>query len=66
MHECIPLPAPSPIIAALSMPVHWYYNPSDITRDYGGPIARFEAPKVSGSRTDGAGDLRGCIGVLVP
>jgi len=28
------------------MPVHWYYNPGDILRDFGGPIARYEAPKV--------------------
>jgi ADP-ribosyl-[dinitrogen reductase] hydrolase len=29
---------------SLSMPVHWYYNPQDITRDYG-RITDFQAPK---------------------
>lgn len=29
---------------SLSMPVHWYYNPSDIVHDYG-KIVDFQAPK---------------------
>jgi ADP-ribosyl-[dinitrogen reductase] hydrolase len=29
---------------SLSMPVHWYYSPSDITRDFG-RITDFQAPK---------------------
>jgi len=29
---------------ALSMPVHWYYDPQDIVRDYGG-IRGYEAPR---------------------
>lgn len=35
--------APSPL-AALSMPVHWYYNPADIRADYG-VIDRYLAPR---------------------
>ncbi len=31
------------IADALSMPVHWYYNPSDITHDFPGGVQRFEA-----------------------
>ena len=31
------------IADALSMPVHWYYNPGDITREFPGGIRRFEA-----------------------
>jgi hypothetical protein len=50
--------------AALSMPVHWYYNPADIARDYGGPIARYEAPKVRGG--GGCGGCACCCCPLVP
>ncbi|KAM8872681.1 uncharacterized protein ACB058_004536 isoform 1-T2 [Synchiropus picturatus] len=32
---------------AMSMPVHWYYDVRDITRDFGGPISKFENPPVS-------------------
>ena len=46
---------------ALSMPVHWYYNPSHITRDFG-RITTFQAPKAAHpssimtlSNTGGAG-----------
>jgi len=46
---------------ALAMPVHWYYNPNDIKKDYGG-ITKYEAPKLehpssimSLSSTGGAG-----------
>lgn len=46
---------------ALSMPVHWYYNPTDIDRDFG-RITGFVAPKarhpssiMSLSNTGGAG-----------
>lgn len=31
------------IADALSMPVHWYYNPGDITREFPCGIRRFEA-----------------------
>ncbi|XP_038050237.1 uncharacterized protein LOC119723584 isoform X2 [Patiria miniata] len=30
---------------ALSMPVHWYYDPDDIRRDYGDWLSGFVAPK---------------------
>lgn len=49
------------IADSLSMPVHWYYNPSDIVKDYG-RITTFQAPKerhpssiMSLSNTGGAG-----------
>lgn len=29
---------------ALSMPVHWYYNPSDIKRGYGSWLTGYVAP----------------------
>lgn len=29
---------------AFSMPVHWYYNPDDIKRDYGKWLRGFTAP----------------------
>ncbi|XP_067669413.1 uncharacterized protein [Haliotis asinina] len=29
---------------AISMPVHWYYNPQDIKRGYGGWLTKYEAP----------------------
>ena len=29
---------------ALAMPVHWYYNPDDIQRDYGGWLTGYRAP----------------------
>ncbi len=42
---CAPTPAAGIFIAdALSMPVHWYYNPNDIVRDFGG-ITDYRAPK---------------------
>lgn len=34
------------IADALSMPVHWYYNPGDIVRQFPGGIRRFEAAPV--------------------
>jgi len=30
---------------ALSMPVHWYYNPDDIKSSYGGWLTGYTAPK---------------------
>lgn len=49
------------IADALSMPVHWYYNPNDITKSFG-RITTFQAPKeshpssiMSLSNTGGAG-----------
>ncbi|XP_066562400.1 uncharacterized protein LOC136751051 isoform X2 [Amia ocellicauda] len=30
---------------AMSMPVHWYYNVSDIKKDFGGWISGYQAPK---------------------
>ena len=32
------------ITDALAMPVHWYYNPDDIKRGYGGWLTGFTAP----------------------
>ena len=29
---------------ALAMPVHWYYNPHDIQRGYGGWLTGYRAP----------------------
>ena len=29
---------------SLAMPVHWYYNPSDIKRGYGGWLTGYQAP----------------------
>ena len=50
------------IADALSMPVHWYYNPADIDRDFGGRVTTFHAPKprhpssiMTLSNTGGAG-----------
>jgi ADP-ribosylglycohydrolase len=47
---------------ALAMPVHWYYDPTAIPKDYGGAIKDFKAPKephpssiMSLSNTGGAG-----------
>ncbi len=47
---------------ALAMPVHWYYDPTAIPRDYDGPIKDFMAPRephpssiMSLSNTGGAG-----------
>ena len=47
---------------ALSMPVHWYYDPSLIARDFGGRIVDFQAPRerhpgsiMALSNTGGAG-----------
>ncbi|GFH33012.1 uncharacterized protein HaLaN_32321, partial [Haematococcus lacustris] len=51
------------------MPVHWYYNPDDIVRDFGG-ITKYEAPKarhpssimsLSNTGGHGRGDQRGRI-----
>ena len=33
------------IADAMSMPVHWYYNPSDIKRGYGGWLTGYKAPE---------------------
>lgn len=30
---------------ALAMPVHWYYNPSDIKSGYGGWLTGYRAPE---------------------
>ena len=32
------------IADALSMPVHWYYNPADIKSSYGGWLSGYNAP----------------------
>jgi len=46
---------------ALSMPVHWYYNPADIDRDFGrvatfrAPLARHPSSIMPLSSTGGAG-----------
>ena len=33
------------IADALSMPVHWYYNPTDIKSGYGGWLTGYRAPE---------------------
>ena len=33
------------IADALSMPVHWYYNPADIKSGYGGWLTGYRAPE---------------------
>jgi hypothetical protein len=33
------------IADALAMPVHWYYNPSDIKSGYGGWLTGYKAPE---------------------
>ena len=33
------------ITDAMSMPVHWYYNPSDIKTGYGGWLTGYNAPE---------------------
>lgn len=33
------------IADALAMPVHWYYNPSDIKSGYGGWLTGYQAPE---------------------
>lgn len=49
------------IADALSMPVHWYYNPGDIRRDFGNidtyqpPKARHPSSIMSVSNTGGHG-----------
>jgi len=30
---------------AVSMPVHWYYNPQQIKEDFNGWISKYEEPK---------------------
>ena len=30
---------------AIAMPVHWYYNPMDIKKDYGSWLTGYESPK---------------------
>lgn len=58
---------------AMSMPVHWYYNTSDITRDFNGWISGLHAPRerhpssiLTLSNAAGSGRTAGSSGTRAP